>query len=184
MSMSNNPAGRPRSENIDRRILEETLRLAREDGYARVTMEAIARAAGVGKPSLYRRWPAKAHILFEALQMFGREALRFDDTGDLGADLTAGLVQVARLLAGPDGRLVSCLFAEAQFDETLKPELSAFLHARREGARARLVAAGIANPDALLDRLYGPIIYRLLSGLDDLTDDFVADLVTHALRGL
>lgn len=58
--------GRPRQEDIDRRLLAAARRLLTERDYEDVTMEAVAAEADVGKPALYRRWPTKAALVFAA----------------------------------------------------------------------------------------------------------------------
>jgi AcrR family transcriptional regulator len=59
--------GRPRSEHAERAILEAALELFTESGVAGVCMEAVAARAGVGKATIYRRWPGKEDLLLDAL---------------------------------------------------------------------------------------------------------------------
>src|SRR5919108_1899012 len=60
--------GRPRSERAEKAILEATLDLlAEESGVAGVSMEAVAARAGVGKTTIYRRWPNKEALIVQAL---------------------------------------------------------------------------------------------------------------------
>ncbi|MFD0686790.1 TetR/AcrR family transcriptional regulator [Actinomadura fibrosa] len=61
-------AGRPRSERAERAIVEATLDLlAAESGVAGVSIEAVAARAGVGKTTIYRRWPNKEALIVHAL---------------------------------------------------------------------------------------------------------------------
>ena len=64
--MSTRGPGRPRSEPARRAILAAATHLVGREGYGRVTMEAIAREAGVSKQTVYRWWPTKAAIVLEA----------------------------------------------------------------------------------------------------------------------
>lgn len=60
--------GRPRDPSADGRLLEATRSLLHDVGYRHLTMEAVALRAGVGKPTLYRRWHSKAELVFELLK--------------------------------------------------------------------------------------------------------------------
>ncbi|SEM00803.1 TetR/AcrR family transcriptional regulator [Rhodococcus maanshanensis] len=59
--------GRPRNPAIDDAALAAARELLAETGWDQTTMVAIAERAGVGKPALYRRWPSKTHLVFEAI---------------------------------------------------------------------------------------------------------------------
>lgn len=69
MSIDELPAGRGRrrSSDIDIKALAAARELLVEQGWDATTMVAIAERAGVGKPALYRRWPSRAHLVFEAV---------------------------------------------------------------------------------------------------------------------
>jgi AcrR family transcriptional regulator len=59
--------GRPRSEQAEQAIIEATLDLFAEQGFEGVCVEAVASRAGVGKATIYRRWPSKEELLLAAL---------------------------------------------------------------------------------------------------------------------
>ncbi len=59
--------GRPRSERAERAILDAALELFAESGLGGVCIEAVAARAGVGKATIYRRWPGKQDLLLDAL---------------------------------------------------------------------------------------------------------------------
>lgn len=61
------PRGRPRDPQADRRILAAAREVAGEVGVRNVTMSAIADRAGVGKPTIYLRWPNVPAVLVAAL---------------------------------------------------------------------------------------------------------------------
>ena len=60
-------AGRPRDPRVDHAVLNAALELLAEVGYAQVTVDRVAARAGVGKASLYRRWPDKVAMILEAV---------------------------------------------------------------------------------------------------------------------
>src|SRR4051812_17961042 len=87
--------GRPRSEEARRAVLAASAHLVERDGYGTLTMEGIARSAGVSKQTVYRWWPSKAAVVLEALNE-GAELLAPDpDTGSLESDLRPFLRQSA-----------------------------------------------------------------------------------------
>ena len=86
------PAG---SETSRRAILTAAFDLLQEIGYAKLSIEGIAARAGVGKQTIYRWWPSKGAVIFDAFLMLS-EATEggpptLPDTGDLAADLTVVL---------------------------------------------------------------------------------------------
>jgi AcrR family transcriptional regulator len=63
--------GRPRNPELDRAILDAVLELLGEEGYERMSIESVAQRAGVGKPTIYRRWASKQAMVIEALSHLG-----------------------------------------------------------------------------------------------------------------
>jgi AcrR family transcriptional regulator len=61
------PGGRPRNPKLDRAILDAVLALLAEQGYERTSIESVAQRAGVGKPTIYRRWSSKQAMVIDAL---------------------------------------------------------------------------------------------------------------------
>ena len=59
--------GRPRDPQADRAILKATIELLAEDGFGGLSIEAVAARAGVGKTTVYRRWPSKVPLVVDAL---------------------------------------------------------------------------------------------------------------------
>jgi AcrR family transcriptional regulator len=88
-------AGRPRDPRVDEAIVTAALELLGEEGYARLTVERIAARAGVGKASLYRRWPDKVSIVLEAVSR-NPERPSAPDTGSLRGDMLGYLRTLVR----------------------------------------------------------------------------------------
>ncbi|WP_234293539.1 TetR/AcrR family transcriptional regulator, partial [Nocardia jinanensis] len=88
--MADAPATR-RSHRSRTAILTATTELIGEVPYAKLTVEAIAARAGVGKQTIYRWWPSKGAVVFEAMleSDTGPEGLALPDTGDIATDLRA-----------------------------------------------------------------------------------------------
>jgi AcrR family transcriptional regulator len=100
-------AGRPRSEEADRAILDAALDALVDDGYGGMSIERIAAKAGVGKATIYRRWNGKAEILVEALRRRACFDVPLVDTGDLRADLLTILQAVYTNMKGVDGPVMA-----------------------------------------------------------------------------
>ncbi|MFE3761564.1 TetR/AcrR family transcriptional regulator [Streptomyces sp. NPDC059104] len=95
MEPSKQPPGRPRDGRVDDAIREAVRALVRENGYAALTMDAVAARARVGKAAIYRRHASRGELVFAAL-VHGREPQPLPDAGSLHGDLTA----LARLILG------------------------------------------------------------------------------------
>lgn len=92
--------GRPRDPRIVGAVLEATVEMLGESGYAELSVDAIARRAGTSKPAIYRRWPSKAHLVHEAVFPLG-ELTELPDTGSIGGDVRAMVRRSADVLTTP-----------------------------------------------------------------------------------
>lgn len=83
--------GRPRDASRDEAIVTAVLDVLAEHGYERMTMDQVARRAGAGKATLYRRWTSKAELVVHAVSQFARTPTleELPDTGTLRDDLLA-----------------------------------------------------------------------------------------------
>lgn len=89
--------GRPRDPEVDEAILSTALRMLAEAGYARLTMDQVAARAGVGKASLYRRFPTKERLVLEAIRhRHEHERPGVPDTGSLYRDMLGYLRALVR----------------------------------------------------------------------------------------
>ncbi|MBO0804216.1 MAG: TetR/AcrR family transcriptional regulator [Nocardiopsaceae bacterium] len=177
--------GRRRNDAARQAVLDVTLDLMRS-GNADVTIDAIARAAGVGRQTIYRWWPSKGAVAAEALASHARATVPVSDTGSLTADLTAFLA--ASFVSLRDDRTRSLLrrmMAAAQADEHVAATLADFTAARRATLRellsrgqARGELPGGADLEMLTDMAYGVLWYRVLVGHAPLDDQAAKSLAT------
>lgn len=166
----------PRSGRVVAAVFEATLTALERDGYAGLSMDAVAAAAGVHKTTLYRRWPNK-QALVAALIEPGLDTLRAVPTsGDPRSDLDAVALRLAANLAAREGRALAVGLAGAE------PELRALVASAHDQAVATLRAAiartGVA-PDELDDRthlLFHGVVHRALEG-DGQRPDVAAGVV-------
>jgi AcrR family transcriptional regulator len=125
--------GRPRDARHDQSILDATLGILLEQGYRGVTIEGVAARAGVGRPTIYRRWPSKPAVVVAALVQSDRLALPAPDTGSLRNDLIAVQRHQVERMNSPDARRVTAgLIADLADDPELGDTyVSQFLAPRR-----------------------------------------------------
>ncbi|MEV6830738.1 TetR/AcrR family transcriptional regulator [Amycolatopsis sp. NPDC051102] len=165
-------SGNRRDEAARLAVLHAADDLLVSHGFAALTIEAIAREAGVAKQTIYRWWPSKVEILLDTL--IGDTVKRLRVPEDSSADSLRGyLVTFARFVTeDPAGKVFLALLAQGQHDPATAESLrKRYLVPRRILERellARAVAAGEIAPvlglDALLDALFGPIVYCALTG--------------------
>ena len=180
--------GRRRDPAVDKAILTATLDTFAEEGYAGVSIEGVAARAGVGKATIYRRFPSKAELVVEAMRVGACLTDHLPDSGDLRADLEAMLRVMVERLGGPDGSVLLAFAAE----RIRHPELSAEFQRSVIGAKRAhmqaLVAAAVergelpAGTDVQLVAEAGPafIWHHALNGLP-LTDDLPGRVVALVL---
>lgn len=187
-----------RSQASRRAILDAALTLVGKVGYAKLSIEGIAAAAGVGKQTIYRWWPSKGSLLFDAFLTLADDgqddgSAGLPDTGDLAADLKLVLRATIVELNDPHYDLpMRALHTEIVHDPALAADYAKRLdEPMRELKKQRLRAAQRAGQlaedvdlDVAVDLLFGPILNRWLQRTGSLTPDYVDQVVDTALRGL
>lgn len=186
-----------RSEQSRSAILEATMNLLDESQpdsltLQRLSIERIARVAGVSKTTIYRWWPSKAALVIDTFieNHVARTRIR-EDIPAIEA-LKLHMASLAEVYAGPEGKLIAQLLAECQFDEqTLQDFKSRFWNARSQ-AVTQLIQQAInegdirhdINPEVALEVLYAPIYFRLLFQTGTLGPEFTAQIVKLTFEGL
>lgn len=184
-------SGRPRSESSRRSILDATRRLLTHTSVQKLSIEAIARKAGVGKTTIYRWWPSKSAVVMEAI--FSQPAFHnIMPTPRNAVEGVRGQIEkLARQLNGKNGRMVAEIIGESQPDaEALKLFVSAFLQDRYntlnsyiEGGKQTGEFDESIDTDSAIDVILGPIFFRLISG-QELDDAFVTDMSDMLIKSL
>ncbi|MER7589626.1 TetR/AcrR family transcriptional regulator [Micromonospora sp. NPDC127501] len=186
-----------RRETSRRAILTAAFDLLQETGYAKLSIEGIAARAGVGKQTIYRWWPSKGAVIFDAFLMLS-EATEggpptLPDTGDLAADLTVVLRATVEEMNDP--RYEQPMRALAT-EIALDPELAAayaerldgpLKEAKRQRLRSAQQAGQIADDVDLgvaVDMIWGPVLNRWLQRSGPLTAEYADLVVATALNGL
>lgn len=151
--------------------------LLAERGFAGTTVEAIAGRAGVGKATIYRRWPTREALLL-AVTTTDLPTIPTPDTGDLREDLRLVFVRLAEQvqLAGPAsylGDLSASPPATPRCARTSKSSSNSVAEVRKE-----------IDPDLVLDLISGAIFYRKLFSEDHADTDYVERAIDAVLDGI
>ncbi|TDC58195.1 TetR/AcrR family transcriptional regulator [Actinomadura sp. KC345] len=193
MSHPGKPNPARRSERSRRAVLGAARELVSELGYAKVSIEAIAARAGVGKQTIYRWWPSKGAVIVESfLELSETDAgMRLPDTGDLEADLkTVMRATVAEFtdpaFEAPIRALTMEVIADpalaAQYREKLAGPVDEAKKERLRSAQRAGQLAADADLDLVLEVLYAPLNLRWLHRAGPLTPDYADALVEATLR--
>ena len=184
--------GRPRSEQADRAIIDAALDLFAESGPEGLCIEKVAARAGVGKATIYRRWPGKEDLLIDALA-----ALRAPLPQPRGESVREDLAALLDVMRGETGdprqvRQFALLLGEgASYPRLLGEYLQTVVEPRRAAVRAVLrrgVATGELrediNVEAAIDLLTGAVLARSRFGHERVERGYIRRVVDELLTGL
>lgn len=175
--------GRPRDPAASRAILSAAREVLARNGYTGASMDEIARRAGVGKDTLYRRWSSKESLVRALLSVMADEYVPVPADEDPGYALFCFLQDIVRVNVRSDfGAIVAGVIGESARNPSLAHDFHDFWIERRRIAGA--LVRGIIGPDPddaqverLLDHVLGPIYYRLLLTGAEITDEYLWGLV-------
>ena len=185
--------GRPPSEMAASHavIMDAVYALLQEKSVRDLTMEAVAKRAGVGKPTLYKWWPTKATLVLAML--CERMAPNLEKPSDLTAEesLRFRVRSLIDAFNGPFGKIVAGLIAESQsepgilqqfFDRWVSPRRTATIADLQRGKNSGELRSK-TEPELLNDAIFGAIYYRMLLRSAPLTRRFGEELVEQVIRG-
>jgi AcrR family transcriptional regulator len=157
--------GRPRDPAVQEAIAVACRELITEAGYSALTIEAVAERAGVGRPTIYRRWPSKAHMVLDVLFTTAPDAAVIGDTANLRADVEVWIRSTMEFFAQPDvARAFPGLLAEGLVEDAWHSHLRDPVREQVLARLRRAVAAGELRDDAdlalIFDLVTGLAIYR------------------------
>jgi AcrR family transcriptional regulator len=184
--------GRPRDPRIDSAVLQSTVELLGETGYAELSVDAIARQAGTSKPAIYRRWPSKAHLVHEAVFPIN-SGTELPDTDSLSGDVREMVRRTVAVLTTPAARAaLPGLVGEMAADLTLHAALlerfggilSRGLTDRLNEASARNDPRADVTAAELSEALGGITFLALLTRGAALDESWVERTATLILRGI
>ncbi|MFF1609330.1 TetR/AcrR family transcriptional regulator [Amycolatopsis sp. NPDC058278] len=178
---------------VTQAITDAVLNELAEQGYGRLSMEAVAKRAGVGKSALYRRWRSKHEMITAVVAEFSVTRAADVDTGSLRGDLRETMQALIDWLTHPlFSRILPDLVAEGvRNPETAESTRTSIGGPRREVGEAMLRRAiargelpGDLDLEMALDVLAAPIYWRLVVRQAEAEPDYLDRLVGYALRAL
>lgn len=172
--------GRPRDPDVEARIFAAVLELLADGSYADATIGAVARRAGVSRPTIYRRWSSRSELVQAAL--FGvSHSADMDITGDLVNDLTAWVDSAAmRLSRRAVAAALPGLLAEGHDSDRGRALLAVrreHFHDILDGAVRSGSVRDDVDADVVLDLLLGALFLHVASG-QPIRKSFRRQLVT------
>ena len=184
--------GRPRNARADDAIIDATLGLLCEEGFDRLSMDAVAQRAGVGKATIYRRWPSKEALVIDAV---ARRTTPFpvEAGGCIRERLVALLTAMLAASKTGVGRLLPCMVGASVSNPTLAAHYREQIIGPRRARVAEMVHAAMAagelradvDVELVIDQLVGPLLYRIMFvGALQIEPDWCARLVDNVLRGI
>ncbi|MFJ7048920.1 TetR/AcrR family transcriptional regulator [Streptomyces sp. NPDC101112] len=186
--------GRPRSEAVERSIIEGVMKLL-EDGVplAELSIERVARTAGVGKATIYRRWRGKEELFVDVLRAAEPPDPVLPGTS-MRDDLVVLLEAVRRRgLANRSSAILHNVFAQMKSS----PKIWDAYHANVVTPRRRILADVLrrgqgdgelradVDIDVIGDLVFGPMLVRTIMRPDSpLPEDLAEVMVDTVLEGL
>ncbi|GAA1713753.1 hypothetical protein GCM10009734_16210 [Nonomuraea bangladeshensis] len=179
--------GRPPDPDIEPRVLDATLHIYAEVGWAGFTMDAVARRARVGKAALYRRWQSKEKLIVAALASLTTPVMA-ESTGSLREDLLAMAIRTLRAQQSRDGLVGIRAQIEAKFYPELFGQAMEDLGRQWRTIFRSLVLLAIergeipkgTSPALVLDAVNGILVNHVLSTPLDKMPALVEDAPRYA----
>lgn len=162
-------------------------------GYGRLSIEAVARRAGVGKTAIYRRWSSKLDLVLAVVTDVAGQSLQLPDTGSLPGDLAIVLQAAARALRNPlASQIIPDLLAEASRNPQLAQTLRDALRENQRDVGVRLIGRavdrgelpGTIDAEDAVDLIVGPLYWRLAIARSPVSKAYVARLAAATAAAL
>lgn len=184
-----NPRGRPPSQAAKSKALAAAVEILMEQGFGRLTIDAVANRSGVGKPTIYRNWANASELAMAAL-MESQPTARLQKAGTLSDRLEHQIMAIVAAFATTRGRQIGLALAAADQDsEMTRAFRNRVILSGREVGRGMIMEAvkdgeiaAPETPEVILDMIYAPIFYRLLVGHLPLDQTFAKALVSKGMQ--
>ncbi|KIH97488.1 TetR family transcriptional regulator [Streptomonospora alba] len=162
-------------------------------GYGRLSIEAVARRAGVGKTAIYRRWTSKLQMVVEVVSAAAVKVMPVPDTGTLSGDIRELLDAGAQAMRHPlASQIVPDLLAEAARNPDIAETLENALRETQQGLSAVMIKNAVERGDLppdtdvelALDMVFGPLYWRVAVTRSPVSDDYLDHLAEGATAAL
>ena len=186
------PRGRPRSEQRRNAVLAAAMELMQEDDLRMASVDRISARSGVSKATIYKWWPNRTAVAIDAFLHQMMTDAPVPDTGSAAEDFRLTLRGMMKFYTSPYGAIYAKLIGESQFDPTERERIRTHQVNIRRAAVTKIWHRGIArgeldpnvDPDVALDLIFGPAVYRMVTGHGGLTGDDADAIVATAMRAL
>jgi AcrR family transcriptional regulator len=164
-----------------------------EVGYGRLSIEAVARRAGVGKTAVYRRWGNKLEMVLEIVSDVAGRAVPLPDTGSFAGDLQLLMMIVSKALQHRiASQIIPDLMAEASRNPQIAATLQKALRTHQQSVGDKLVGQAVArgelpasaDPEIAVDLILGPLYWRLSVARTPISDDYLEKLAAAVMGAL
>ncbi|WP_245883875.1 TetR-like C-terminal domain-containing protein [Hartmannibacter diazotrophicus] len=160
-----------------------------EEGFGRLTVEAVSLRSGVGKPTIYRNWANASELAMAAL-MVDADSEILSDNRPLSEALQAQMRTIVTAFATTRGRQIALTLAASDPEsEMTKAFRNRVILSSRENGRRLMIAAHERseiewpqNIEVLLDMIYAPVFYRLLVGHLPLDAEFARQVAEESMK--
>ncbi|MEV0097114.1 TetR/AcrR family transcriptional regulator [Streptomyces sp. NPDC050738] len=162
-------------------------------GFSKMSIEGIARRAGVGKTAVYRRWKSKLHLVLDLVSAFAVQGLPAPATGSLYGDVRALLEFASHALRHPvASQIIPDLLVEAARNPEIANTIKEVLLDSQQGLAAAVVRDAVArgdlpegaDPERALELIIGPLYWRAVVVRDDLPKGYLDSLARAAVAAL
>ncbi len=154
-------------------------------------LEHVAARAGVGKATIYRRWPSKEALAQDLLSHLASPHIAVAETGNTRDELLAAVTNPMRAVVETDfGPVIRALLSEIASDPSIGDPFRATIVEARRAEVTRVIERGIArgdlrpdaDPEVATELLVGPVYFRLMFG-GVLDAAFAERVVDSVMRG-
>jgi AcrR family transcriptional regulator len=189
MTRKRSATTRPRTGNrrnpmLHQAIIDAATKVVAKEGPTRFTIEAVAKSAGCGKPTIYRWWPSRPALLLEVYEQLVKQELAAPEGNDLAKDLAVMMRQVWQLWRkNAVGSLYRLILSEMILEEegarylreVFIPRRQAFTGSAFQAAKDRGEIPPETDVKLLMDLMYGYSIFRLITRQND--DEQISDRI-------
>ena len=186
--------GRPRSEAAVSHpaIMDAVYGMLKERPARDLTMDAVAKRANVGKPTLYKWWPSKAALIMAMFHERFGGILEVPEATTAEEALRTRVKHLITQCNGLFGKVIADLIAEGQGDPSILKELYESHIRPRRASTVADIERGIASgeflagtdPELLIDAIVAPVYLRLLLRHPALTEKYGKQVVDQALLSI
>ena len=164
-----------------------------EVGYGRLSIEAVARRAGVGKTAIYRRWSNNLEMVLEIVSDVAGRSGPMPDTGSFEGDLQLLMLIVSKALQHRiASQIIPDLMAEASRNPQIAATLQKALRTHQQAVGDKLVGQAVArgelptgaDPDLAVDLILGPLYWRLAVARTPIDDNYLTRMTALVITAL